>query len=254
MILIFFLFLSSPSSGQDGGGGFNTLNAIKIALHKENYIYPMYHTNTRPLDARDSEEAKYQFSIKISLVGDGHQSLSFAYTQKSFWQVYDQSNSRPFREHNYNPEFFARLGGATLFIDLGYEHESNGQEDPKSRSWDRLYYKVHFRRSGYKFYLKHWMVIANEHEGPSQEERTSTMKTYYGNGEVGLGFKMGSMILKGYGRLNFDSNKGFLESKILFPLGRFIYFSVVYTKGYGDSLRTYNYNHETFGFGLLMNP
>ena len=60
--------------------------------------------------------------------------IFIAYTQKSFWQIYDEENSKAIRENNYNPEIFYRFcpsnfkifwGIKMKAIDLGIEHESN---------------------------------------------------------------------------------------------------------------------------------
>jgi phospholipase A1 len=103
-------------------------------------------TNTSPLDNRS---LKFQFSIKHDLADfDRYGSLWFGYTQLSFWQFYDAARSRPFRENNYEPEFIysirpndliAPTGIFPSVINFGLVHQSNGQSNPMSRSWNRMY-------------------------------------------------------------------------------------------------------------------
>jgi phospholipase A1 len=257
-LLSLFLLIQVNAQEDDlpvlEGDGFNSFSALSLKLHEENYVLPYYHTSPKPLGAHQSTDLKYQFSLKLSLIGNGHQSLSFAYTQKSFWQAYDAKNSRPFRETNYNPEVFLRLGSRVLFFDIGYEHESNGNEDPISRSWDRAYLSFHLQLPRFKLQLKSWAILAEEKSGPDYEERPEAIKTYMGYNELTFGFWMGNVILKTSARMNFGSNKGRIENSLLIPLGRQLFLASVYTHGYADELRNYNRNVETYGIGLLINP
>ena len=76
-----------------------------------------------------------------------HQKLqvTMGYRQKSFWNVYDKHTSQPMYENNYSPSLYlsyqtintTRLLPITILT--GYIHESNGEMNTKSRSWDRLY-------------------------------------------------------------------------------------------------------------------
>ena len=103
-------------------------------------------------------EVKFQVSLKTKLWQDilgSPLDLWAAYTQQSFWQLYDAANSRPFRETDYQPEAWLTLplslGPQWLqwrMINLGMVHQSNGQSDPLSRSWNRVYatLRVHVGR------------------------------------------------------------------------------------------------------------
>ncbi|RYZ80546.1 MAG: hypothetical protein EOP06_25145, partial [Proteobacteria bacterium] len=85
-------------------------------------------------------DTKVQVSFKVELVE--HSRFFFAYSQLMFWDL--RAKSAPFRDLNYNPELFYRLPfySDKNFIDLGFEHESNGKGDEDSRSWNRAYVRV----------------------------------------------------------------------------------------------------------------
>jgi len=82
---------------------------------------------------------KLSLSFKIRMIQDSN--LYFAYTQLMFWELW--ANSSPFRDLNYNPEFFYRIvlnGRESTWLDVGlFEHESNGLGGSVSRGWDRSY-------------------------------------------------------------------------------------------------------------------
>jgi phospholipase A1 len=83
--------------------------------------------------------SKLELSLKIKVLESAD--LYFAYSQFMFWALWE--NSQPFRDLNYNPEFFYRLyffPDKKNGFDLGlFEHESNGQGGDQSRGWNRTY-------------------------------------------------------------------------------------------------------------------
>lgn len=243
------LFAASKSES------FNSAKGIQVGLHKENFFLPIFvNDNKQATNAVDKTEIKYQFSIKIDLVTSKKSSFSFAYTQKSFWQLYDSLNSEPFRETNYNPEFFYRVGSQGVIWDLGLEHESNGEEEPASRSWDRAYTRLQLRTTNFKLKLKLWHIIREEIYGPSYAERPVTLKDHLGIGELALSWRISKLVLKNLFRYNPSSGYGFQEHWILYPLFNSIYFSLIYSKGHGSSLRDYNRSIESYGLGIIINP
>ncbi|MFO8141361.1 MAG: phospholipase A [Marinobacter sp.] len=147
--------------------------------HRPNYILPITyvsHPNRTPVSPRlgqagydyklEYEEAKYQISFKIPLltgIFDDQTTLWFGYTQQSYWQVYNTKDSAPFRETNYEPEIFVRqglnwdLGPGTLnAVSLGFNHQSNGQSEPRSRSWNRISGSATYSYDRWLFMVNPW--------------------------------------------------------------------------------------------------
>jgi phospholipase A1 len=99
-------------------------------------------------------EGRIQLSVRTKIgqgflpasAGGEHDSLWFAYTQQSYWQIFTSSISRPFRNTDHEPEFIyivptaAELpaGWRLRYSGLSLTHQSNGQSLPLSRSWNRL--------------------------------------------------------------------------------------------------------------------
>ncbi len=112
-------------------------------------LLTFHHTNYFISGFSEDTQVKFQFSIKYDLWPNrsGH-GVYFAYTQKSLWDLWSLSRSSPFRESNYNPEVFYTYRhvsanrshpGCTLIAErAGLDHESNGEDGDRSRSWNRV--------------------------------------------------------------------------------------------------------------------
>jgi hypothetical protein len=102
-----------------------------------------------------TEEMRVQLSVRTKVAqglltdstSAGKDSLWFGYTQQSYWQLFSPAISRPFRNTDHEPEIFyvyptdARLpfGWRWRYSGVGLVHQSNGQSNPLSRSWNRVY-------------------------------------------------------------------------------------------------------------------
>ena len=123
-----------------------------VSTHKVNY----FSINHWP--GNNSAQVKFQISMKFRVLEPNLYVLKynlfpayFAYTQKSLWNVGQQSG--PFEESNYNPELFLDypvnaeiIGRFTLrnIVISPIEHESNGLAGDQSRGWNRQYVMIRF--------------------------------------------------------------------------------------------------------------
>jgi phospholipase A1 len=246
---------SDPPADASDDGFFHRLSR-GFSLHKENYLLPLTWGNTA-VSSRDAE-LKYQFSFKQQIY-DG---LFFAYTQKSFWRILDQEESRPFRETNYNPELFWRLlrpapswgawGG-----DLGIEHESNGNREPTSRSWNRVYLAPFVEYGRLRAELKLWRRLSEEKKKTPEDttgDENPDISDFYGYGELRLAYvnrwQHGAAVMT---RWNFATDKGAVQLDYSVPTGTknlFVYGQL--WSGYGESLIDYNRSLTRYGIGVLI--
>jgi phospholipase A1 len=240
-----------------------------ITPYRSNYILP-YTYNTSPnydaVQAADPgqdlkyEEATFQLSFKVKLWTDilGQKAdLWVAYTQRSFWQLYDFEDSSPFRETNYEPEFllnfrtdYPLLGLRGRFINVGFNHQSNGQSEPLSRSWNRIVANAGFERGNFSLLLKGWYRIP---EAVSDDDNPN-IEDYLGYGEIWgyyfwKGNRFGIMLRN---NLDFQANRGAVQLEWSFPLLKWVSGYLQYFNGYGESLLDYNHAVNRIGIGFIL--
>jgi len=114
-------------------------------------------------------DAKFQLSLKTKVlqnIFDSPIDLWAAYTQQSFWHVYDADNSRAFGETHHQPEawltLLLKVGPAWpqwRMFNLGVVQQSNGQSDPPSRSWNRIYATCGLASGDLSLFVKPWWRI-----------------------------------------------------------------------------------------------
>ena len=227
-----------------------------FSLHKENYLLPLTWGSTA-VSTKDAE-LKFQFSFRQQI----YRSLYFAYTQKSFWRVLDQEESRPFRETNYNPELFYRLlrpaasrgawGG-----DLGIEHESNGSREPDSRSWNRVFIAPFVEYGKLRAELKLWRRIpedAKKTPDDTSGDENPDISDFYGYGELRFAYvnrwQHRAALMT---RWNFATDNGAVQLDYSVPTGTsnlFVYGQ--FWSGYGESLIDYNRSFTRYGIGVMI--
>jgi len=241
------------SASEENDAGL-TENMIKIgkglSLHKQTYLLPLtWGSNDSGLE---DAELKFQLSLKQKLFGSNFYA---AYTQKSFWRLLDDKDSRPFRETNYNPEFFYRLLPENNPLgnwgsDFGYEHESNGSSEPKSRSWDRLYIRPYYEYQKFSTELKIWYRFRED----VSEDDNPGIEDYYGYGELKIAYEFeNNRMLSGIGRWNPNTGRSGLQFDYSFPLpGKDVFLFAQLWTGYGESLVDYNNCITSFGFGVMF--
>ena len=118
-----------------------------VSAHKANYFLPISYrfednyANDKYKDNPPSQmETEFQISIKYDMFTNLlglDEVYTFAYSQKSFWQLYLESAY--FRESNYNPEAFITAPVDTAYfkgVRIGFAHMSNGQGELTERSWN----------------------------------------------------------------------------------------------------------------------
>lgn len=154
-----------------------------IVPHRSNFVLPFtYNDSPNVAAVREADpgkelkrpEVKFQLSLKTKLWQDilgKDLDLWFGYTQQSFWQLYSFDDSSPFRETNYEPEIilnyrtdYRLLGWKGRFLNVGLNHQSNGQSEPLSRSWNRVVASAGFEKGNFALLLKGWYRIPESSE------------------------------------------------------------------------------------------
>jgi phospholipase A1 len=216
-------------------------------------------------------EAKFQFSFKALVFRDatfglaGKNNLWFAYTQQSHWQLFDAAHSRPFRESDYEPELILShplndldatvLGMRPAFANLAFVHQSNGQSDPRSRSWNRIYAQLGLYRdfpgdSSFAVLLRPWWRFR---EAP-ETDNNADITHYLGYGDIEALYWNGPYLVSVLARVRsvqLDVSRR-LSSMKSENQARSLQLHLQLFTGYGESLIDYNQAHTTIGLGLSV--
>ena len=228
--------------------------------YRKNYILPITYDIKEQQD-RNQFETKFQFSIEKPVSYNFfklNESISVAYTQKSFWQT--NKDSSPFRETNYKPEIFIQFPYKNSQRLKGYKlsliHESNGREGIYSRSWNRLYLESYFQLTSTFIIPRIWYRIPEK----AADDDNPDILDYYGYGDITIlyPYKQHSFEIKLRNNLRLKSkNKGAITLNWAFPLPEFLstqnsYGFLQIFSGYGESLIDYNKELHKIGFGIAF--
>lgn len=267
----------SPLSQQYDLDKNNENGIFSIREHEPMYILPAWYrsspnytpsTPTRgvAIDAVHTQqkriETKMQISLKTKIAEDlfgTHADLWAGYTQQSNWQVYNRGKkSAPFRNSDYAPELFITqpvkanlpFGGKLRMLGVGYIHQSNGQSQPLSRSWNRIYAMAGMEWGKLSVIPRIW---ARLDPGADKDDNPDIMR-YMGYGDLRLAYQFDNKhALSGTLRYNPKHNKGAVQLNYTFPLKGNLKGYVQGFYGYGESLIDYNHKQKGIGVGLMFN-
>ena len=245
-----------------------------LSTYRPNYFLPYSYNRNRdtslyPVSDLSYElnrpEAKFQISFKGPIwldILNSDINLWFGYTQVSFWQWFNTDLSSPFRESNYEPEAWFEQSFDYELLDgweiaklrVGFNHQSNGQEELLSRSWNRVISSVEFERTfdsgaNMRVNLKTWKRVSE----PLDDDDNPDISRYMGHSEIMGIYQFNDNEITLMVR-NLTSSRRGINFSWSFPIlgsdhvkGYFQYFS-----GYGESLIDYNHNNQTIGIGFTI--
>lgn len=235
-------------------------------------------TPTSPAEGHDGVATNYQanemrigLSVRTKLAqgmltGNDPQrkdSLWFAYSQQSTWQLFNGDISRPFRTTDHEPEMMyvyptdVKLPGGWRwrYLGLGVVHQSNGQSLPLSRSWNRTYLMAgaelddRFQITGRIW--QRWHESAEDDDNPD-------IANYIGRAEVTGRWNFNRENTFGMTVRNNlrDSGRGSIRLEWLRAIGdpvtSNLRFHTQIFHGYGDTLIEYNRKRTVLSIGLSL--
>lgn len=251
------------------------LGTWTIRGYKPIYVLPWYwddspnttpsspapgHTVDRP-EILDDGEVKFQVSFKTKVWEGilGHRGdLWFGYTQSSRWQLYNAKTSRHFRESDYEPEMmlvfntrYRLLGLDGRLAGVSLNHQSNGRDNPLSRSWNRVIGLVGLEREGWTLMIRPWLRIPD----PDGDDDNPDIEDYVGRGDLQLVRRLSGHELSLLARHSLrggERSHGALAFEWAFPIQRNLRGHLEVFHGYGESLIDYNDRSTRIGLGISL--
>ncbi len=228
-------------------------NYVMMTESNGNFAYPkkMQH-----------DEVKFQISLAVpfwrGILGK-NSVLAGAYTQTSWFQMFNTKDSSPFRETNYKPQLFLAWeldypiwhGWKMDEFESGFLHDSNGRDnsDNKSRSWNRIYGRISFSKDNWRIQLKPWWRIPESHSSDDNPD----IQDYMGHGDLIIDYYTETHQVHLKTHYNPRSGKGGAELSYSYPISRYVRLYAQYYGGYGESLLDYNKNIQRIGIGVSLN-
>ena len=248
---------------------------LTIRPHLPMYVMPLWYNATPNYDINSPThvspsltkdelqhlDSKLQISMKTKLaqdVFDTNADVWLGYTQQSYWQVYNGKSSRPFRSSDYQPEIFLTQpikgdlpgNGSLRMLGAGLVHESNGQSDPLSRSWNRIYAMAGTEWGKLTVIPRLWL-IANEN---SKDSDNPDIGDYMGYGDVRWLYPLNDQsTVGGVMRYNPSTNKGAIQVDYAYPLTGGMKAILQVFHGYGENIQDYNHKSTNVGIGIMFN-
>ncbi|HET7791940.1 MAG TPA: phospholipase A, partial [Rhizobacter sp.] len=253
---------------RDKRGTFNLLG------YRSNFIAPLHATsqvNRNPQSPTQAPvpkpnyrnvEAKFQISLRTKVLQDvllPGGDVWLAFSEVAMWQIWNGTDSKPFRNTDYEPEGMYILPTAEGLRDLpggwkwrytqfGIAHQSNGQSDPLSRSWNRAYLGAGIERGDWSLNAR----FNQRFDEPYERDNNPDLVDYRGHFEFDLSWAPGAATA--WLQIRPASKGTSLQFEWSYPVFRDqpngVRWFVQAFSGYGETLTDYNFRQNSIGFGL----
>lgn len=258
-------------SGRNRNGDFQSLESLFSLYqpYQENIsaYRPMYF-----LVGTDPEESKFQISLKYRFLSPGKElaekypwsrNFYLAYTQTSFWDL--DSASQPFKDTSYKPEIFFltpavyrwNKGISRLFVQAGFQHESNGRGEEFSRSTNYAYIRPVFifyhekTRLGFQLAPRLWSYAGND------DDTNPDLYRYRGYFDLEIKAGRADRLVIG-SRVGWAEEGGSLYLDATYPLHRLlpvdldVYLQAQYVNALAESLLDYTERTRAVRLGISI--
>lgn len=227
-----------------------------FSVYKDTYFITGIPTNQKINSS--TADAKFQISFRQLLTRSVLPFKTFlflTYTQKSFWNIYEESS--PFSDNNYNPglgigRYFLRNNHLIGNLFFQVAHESNGRSGEDSRSWN--YAKLagkYFYNSNISLAAEIWIPYVDGGENKN-------LIDYKGLGQITVNYLTTNNLLWVSCSINPRRNIG--NANITLTLGYKLstranqYLYAQFDNGYAESLLKYNKFQSYFRVGICIKP
>ena len=251
-----------------------------LRTYEPNFILLAHHTSrinkqpnsptrgpSEPINTYKPNEVKLQISLRTKIMEDfllPNADLWVSYTQTSLWQMWNPSDSAPFRSTDYNPDIFYVVpvteqwdflpGDARVrYAKVGFAHESNGNREPDSRSWNY----IHFGGAAeFKDFIWESTFKQRINEVGDDDDNPDLLR-YRGSFENRVAWITGTHTYS-LTRISRDlsANRGSWQFDYTMPLSsnrpEGLRFYVQLFSGYGETLLDYNHRQNRIGLGFLL--
>lgn len=226
---------------------------------------PMYFVVGKNHDIK----ARFQFSFKYRMFSEKGivvKALPFmkhfhlGYTQTSLWNL--SADSKPFEDSSYRPSFFWELQEPNHDIwpdywRFGFEHESNGQAGPASRSMNIVFVQPGW---GMRIGSQDLVFAPKFYSYVTRGEENADIAKYRGYADWVVRFGRQDGFLAALTARLGTANKGSVQLDLSYPIreqffsraGGYVYLQLFH--GYGQSLASYNLREEAqvrIGFAIV---
>ncbi|QPC33493.1 phospholipase A [Caldimonas thermodepolymerans] len=253
---------------------------FRFKSYRPNFILPVHYTShinrdpqspTRPSDGEPNDYKQIETKLQISLRTKIAQSVLlpdadiwFGYTQQSMWQVWNRKESSPFRSTDFEPELIyvvpvpkpLRLlphGWEFRMVHAGLAHQSNGQSEPLSRSWNRVYVAAGLEKGEVSILARLHKRLPEDGDDDDNPDLTH----YLGRGEVTVAWLPGRATASLRWRSNLrDVKHGSWQLDWTYPVDsdhpEGLRWYVQLFSGYGETLLDYNRQQHSLGVGITL--
>jgi len=264
LLLCSFAYASDDGSPAPAASGMDSVQRFfsHFSAHR-----PLYFA----AGLREDGNAKFQISFRYRFLqpqegreGDGtfSEHLYLGYTQQSIWDW--EAESSPFRDTSYIPGLLWSKGNirgpraTPRALQIGLEHQSNGQGGEESRSLNILYVQPTWRFGNFERY--HWTVSPKLYAYFGSLDDNPDIEDYRGYVDLIVSYgKHDSWKIATKTRYGAEGGRTSVQVDISYPMDKILtkrfnaFVHLQYFNGWGESLLDYDVKRPSqIRLGLML--